>query len=201
MRLWAGIGMPSPESAIESVVKSCDGGCAGRVLAAVRGGLDRSGVWEGCARPGCCAVTRAQAVLRAARLAGQARASRRKARHYREKCSNNRSRNANAITKNAFEGVLMPTAVDTVRQQILPDREYQQYECGTQPDERVALMQVAATDELEDSREYERGENDRDDLNPNLHVRSRAAPIRGPSLRARRQTPAVAARRAKPVTP
>src|SRR4051794_41047098 len=56
-----------------------------------------------------------------------------------------------------------------VREGIAPDRQAQDDDAAAEPDERVALQQAPAPDELEDDEQQYGRADDRDDLDPVLH--------------------------------
>src|SRR3954451_8380484 len=56
-----------------------------------------------------------------------------------------------------------------MRQRAAPDRQSEDDEPAAEPDERVALQQAAAPDQLEYYEHQQRRADDRDDLDPVLH--------------------------------
>src|SRR5215204_4988175 len=85
-----------------------------------------------------------------------------------------------------------------VLQQPPPDREPEQDERAEQPQQRVALEQAAAPDQLEQHDDQTRGGEDRDDLDASVHqipwAAVTAASSPGSTLARRRARPTIRAR-------
>src|SRR4029079_4273699 len=59
-----------------------------------------------------------------------------------------------------------PERVGEPVERAVPDREDDEHECGRDPEQRVALDEPAAADELDDEGEEEQGDDHRDPLGP-----------------------------------
>ena len=79
--------------------------------------------------------------------------------------------------KIAFAGSSIPIASAITSRPPVQIDEHQQDEGGAHPQQRVALDQAAAADEVEDQQEDRQGDDQRDDLRLGLDLESSLEPL------------------------